>query len=303
MIGADEAPRGVHVALEQLIALRAVAKTLRPQHLSATGRMTGALQSRRHGRGVDFEEVRAYQPGDDVRTIDWRVTARSTEPYIKVFREDREQPLLLLVDQSQSMFFGSRCCYKSVQGAHVAALLAWAGLHQGHPVGGLTISGDQWHAEAPRRGNHSSLRLLHRVASFNQSLQARGSAALELSNALSRLGHIAPAGSLIWLLSDFRDLSEASLRQLSKLAARHDLVIVRISDVIERELELSGTFTFSDPHGNISLALGRKSRQLYREQRAAHEQSLSSWLAASATPLIDVDTADAPLAALRGTRP
>ncbi len=284
--------------LEQLISLRAVAGRLPPQSLVAAGRRSGPQHARRHGRGIDFEEVRAYQPGDDVRAIDWRVTARSTVAHVKVFREDREQPLMLLVDQDPTMFFGSRYCYKSVQAAHVAALLAWAALRQGHPIGGISYSGEDWYAAAPRRDNRTALRLLHRVVQFNQALDARRHAAAYLGDALTRLGRIAPAGSLIWLISDFNTVSVAALGQLSKLLQRHDVVVARISDVLERELGLSGTFSFSDSHGNLSLSLGRRSQREYREQRAVRERALLDVLAASATPLIEIDTADGPLAAL-----
>ena len=298
MIGADTAPRGTHAALEQLISLRAVASRLPPHSLVASGRMFGPQRARRHGRGIDFEEVRAYLPGDDVRAIDWRVTARSTEAHIKVFREDREQPLMLLVDQSPAMFFGSRCCYKSVQAAHVAALLAWAALRQGHPVGGISYSGADWYAEAPRRDNRTALRLLHRVAEFNRTLDARRHAASHLGDALMRLERTAPAGSLIWLISDFNTVSAPALGQLSKLLRRHDIVVARISDIIERELGLSGTFSFSDSQGTLSLAIGRRSQREYHEQRAARERDLRDALSASATPLIEIDTADGPLTAL-----
>src|SRR5580765_590341 len=129
--------RGAFVNIADLIALRAVPLPIRTNNARASGPHGGSRLSRQRGRGVDFAEVRLYQPGDDVRSIDWRVTARKAKPHTKVYREERERPTLIVVDQSRAMFFGSRVRMKSVAAAECAALLAWHSVDAGDRVGGL----------------------------------------------------------------------------------------------------------------------------------------------------------------------
>ena len=117
-------------SLESLLRLRAEARSLGLSQRNMAAHQAGGYRSAFRGRGIDFEEVRVYQPGDDIRIMDWRVTARTGEPHTKVYREERERPVLFLVDQGASMMFGTQVAFKSVIAARIAALLALGGARQ-----------------------------------------------------------------------------------------------------------------------------------------------------------------------------
>jgi len=119
------------------------------------------------GRGIDFEETRIYQPGDDIRTMDWRVTARTGKPHTKVYREERERPTFFLVDYNPSMFFGSKVAFKSVIAAKTAAILAWAAAREGNRVGGLVFSGNLLRTTPLKASSHGVLPLLKSLANVS----------------------------------------------------------------------------------------------------------------------------------------
>ena len=136
----EQPVQGAYIELDDLISARFLAKDLNLRHRrKALSLLAGPNKTNFRGRGIDFEEVRAYQAGDDIRTIDWRVTARSGKPHTKLFSEERERPLLVVNDQRQDMFFGSQHCFKSTLACYLGALLAWSGLNQGDRVGGLNL--------------------------------------------------------------------------------------------------------------------------------------------------------------------
>ena len=162
---------GAYADIRDLIRLRYAVRELDSLTLpKSTNPLAGLLTSNFRGRGTDFAEVRVYQPGDDVRTIDWRVTARTQTPHTKMFQEEKERPVLILVDQSISMFFGSQVAFKSVIAAEAAALIAWTNLDRGDRVGGIVFNENQHREIRPRRSKHSVLRLLHEINDFNHLL-------------------------------------------------------------------------------------------------------------------------------------
>ena len=168
-----ELQAGIRTDLKQLIDMRHRVREV--QLFSTPGRrspLIGLHHSKLRGRGVDFDQVRVYQPGDDVRTIDWRVTARTQEPHTKLFHEERERPIYLLVEQSRQLFFGSGLMFKSVLAARAAGLIGWAALGHNDRIGGLVFGGQDNHEIKPRRSKQSLLQLLARLARANQALSA-----------------------------------------------------------------------------------------------------------------------------------
>ena len=154
----------VSVSQPGLIRLSGPARAIALDVLRVNSLQTGAYVSRFRGRGMEFDESRPYQPGDDPRSIDWRVTARSTTAYTKLFREERERPVLVAVDLRSNMHFATQGCFKSVNASRAAALIAWAAHHRGDRLGGL-IFGDTSHRELkPRLGRRSALRFVHELA-------------------------------------------------------------------------------------------------------------------------------------------
>jgi len=192
-------------------------------------------ESRRKGRGIDLDEVREYQPGDDARYIDWRVTARKAHAHIRVFREERELPTLIVVDQTRSMFFGSVTRLKSVAAAEVAARTAWRALHAGDRVGGVVIGESELVAFRPHRSSVAVGRFLAAVAKANQALSPARGTTHSLQRLPQTLARLAPANQRIVVISDF-SAREDWLDAVTVLASRNATSFVAIFDPLERRL-------------------------------------------------------------------
>ncbi len=243
--------RGVHCNLQELTLLRVRAASLDLATPRSAARATGSgAPSRQRGRGLEFEEVRAYAPGDDVRTIDWRVSARTGRAHTRLFRAERERPVYLLLDQRHSMFFGTRGSMKSVQAAHAAALLAWAALAGGDRVGGLVLGSAGRQESRPRRSRRAVLEFLRIASEANAGLGPTVSSAEAdqpgLAGALSSLRRLARPGALILLLSDFHDWDPDCELQLKLLARHCEVHGLEVHDPMERSLPPAGMAMFSD---------------------------------------------------------
>jgi uncharacterized protein (DUF58 family) len=240
--------RGAYVDLHDLLALRFRPLTEPRLASSVVSARGGTRLSRQRGRGIDFSEVRLYQPGDDVRTIDWRVTARKQVPHTKVFREERERLTLLVVDQTQSMFFGSRLRLKSVAAAEYAAMAAWRAIRHHDRVGAVILGNERVAIHKPYRNIKPLARLLGDLATFNQAL-ARGAplpGPAHLSDALQRVRRLARSHYRIYFVSDFAR-HHALWRDAFRALARHnELVAIRVFDPLERELPPADRYTITD---------------------------------------------------------
>jgi uncharacterized protein (DUF58 family) len=243
---------GTAVETRELVALRAEATSIAlPLHGRARAASAGNYLSSFRGRGMEFDEARPYQWGDDIRNIDWRVTARTGRPHTKVYREERERPVLVVVDQSESMRFATRVAFKSVVAARLAALLAWAAAEQGDRVGAL-IAWDNHHRELrPTRGHRSALALCQ---ALGHPPQAPSAAAIPAtSTVLERTQRIVLPGSLVAVFSDFRNSGPDIAPHLAQLARRSDVLLVWIYDPIEQTLPDHGHYTLTDGHGFVRL--------------------------------------------------
>jgi uncharacterized protein (DUF58 family) len=230
---------GAYTDLKALTRLRYAAKEIDLVAMSkAINPLSGLLTSNFRGRGIDFAEVRIYQPGDDVRTIDWKVTARTQKPHTKLFQEEKERPVLLVVDQSSSMFFGSKVAFKSVIAAQCAALIAWTALEGGDRVGGLVFSDDDHREIRPRRSKHSVLRLLYEIDTQNHALGKGMPPAKSnyIAGTLRSVRRLIKHGGTIFIISDFRQFDTEVVLHLNQLARHNDIVGLHISDEMERSL-------------------------------------------------------------------
>jgi len=250
---ASTAQTGVRVDLDELIQLRLQVKRLelsdrrRVMSFLAGGHLSGL-----RGRGVDFLETRHYQPGDDIRAIDWRVTARSNRPHTKVFREERERPVLFLVDYGPRMWFGTRVAFKAVVAARAAALLAWAVAGHGDRVGGFVFS-PTWHQDLrPAGGRRGVLRLL-RTLSIGNTPAAGLTEGSHLGQALAQARRVTHPGSLICILSDFSGLDAEAETHLHRLAQHADVLGLFIYDALEQQLPPPGVYPVSDGTATFSL--------------------------------------------------
>jgi len=233
--------------LPQLIALQQQVSALAVRRKHIRSPLSGAHLSRLRGRGMEFEEVRVYQAGDELSSIDWKVTARKGTTHTKIFREERERPVLMCLDYRKAMFFGTQGALKSVVASKVAALLAWHGVAHGDRLGGWIFS-DQEHQEIrPARGRKGVLKFLHGCC-YAKAWQTKHTAepSPSLQDTTQRLRHIRQTGGLIYILSDFRGLDAASQANLVILARHNDVVLVHIHDVIEAQFPASGVFPVFD---------------------------------------------------------
>ncbi len=289
--------RGAVTHQADLIALRFRARIQLSTHKRSLSALAGPYRSSFRGRGMDFEEVRNYQPGDDVRSIDWRVTARTGDAHTKVFREERERPVFIVVDQRRSLYFGSQRCFKSVLAAELAGLLAWSALQQGDRVGGLVLSSDDMLEVRPKRARSSVLRLLHSVHEANNKLadtarqpvpdNTRMTAALEESRRLNK------PGAAVFLISDFTDFDADSSKQLFHLARHNEVTAIMVSDRLQAELPPAGRYEVSDGQRRAVLATANPAlQQAYRDDFQQWQQQCRTAMARSGVPLITVQTGD-----------
>lgn len=260
----------VYLNARTLAGLKKNADKLPLKAIKILNPMSGNYLSRFKGRGMEFDEARPYQPGDDVRNIDWRVTARSGRAHTKLFREERERAVLFWVDFRSSMQFGTRNRFKSVQASHAAAMLAWATRRQGNRLGGLIFSEQGHHEIRPRSGDSGVLHLIGLLADWSRrrsqadSPQQRGES---IRSAVSRLRRVTRPGSLLFLISDFRDLDSRSEIHLSTLAQHNDVVLIYLYDALETDLPAPGHYRMRNGEQELTLDTGNRQRRL---EYAAH---------------------------------
>jgi len=296
----QQQPYGADIDSSPLIAARFSARFLDVTKASrALANLAGAKRSYRRGRGVEFDEVRQYTAGDDVRAIDWRVTARSGEPHTKLFHEERERPVLISLDLRHTMRFGSRNCFKSVLAAHTASLLLWSALDRGERVGGMVVSGNRAEDIRPARSRHTVLAIIREMVRCDKN-NGDGEP-LPLAEQLKQIQRIARPGSALFLISDFHDgLDPKVLQTLRRLVQHVQITGVMISDPLERNLPAAGHYVVSDASGSSALNTGnRKLVAQFSAEFDGHEQALREAYQGLRIPLIPISTDQLPLNVLQ----
>ena len=286
-------PRGVLPELAALIRLRANAHLLDLSPARrAPGPLSGAWLSRYRTRGMEYAESRAYLPGDEIRNMDWRVTARTGRAHTKLFQEERERPVMLAVDYGPSMFFGTRIAFKSVVAAHAAALVAWAALRHGDHVGAVIAApghGAEIRAAGGRRGVLRVLSALHRHASLPETPGLDGPG--RLPELLTRTRRLSRAGALVVLLSDFYGLDAEAEKPLAALRGHCDLVGGQVVDPLERIAPPPGRYAVSDGRATAVLdSTGGALRERYRERFEARARHVRTAFARLGVPLLTLAT-------------
>jgi len=254
--------------------------------------LSGGYRSTFRGSGVEFSEVRAYSPGDDVRRIDWNVTARTGETFIKTYAEERELTIHLVIDQSRSMDFGSREWTKREVAAQLAALITFAALRAQDRVG-LSLFGERPGLHLPaKKGSQHLLRIVREVLAARASSPGSDfAAALEQEERLLR------RRSVVFLVSDFLEGPGARVRDwtqpLARLALRHDLVAVRVSDPFESELPAAGMLEFRELEGGATRELDTRAstvREVWAARAKARRETLLATFAKTRADLLELDT-------------
>jgi uncharacterized protein (DUF58 family) len=292
--------------LHSLLGLQGQVRTLHLAKKHIRARHAGLHRSVHKGRGMDFAESRLYQPGDDIRTIDWRVTARSGRVHTKVFEEEREKPVLLWLDLRPSMFFATRGRFKVVMAAELAALLLWKTLQEGDRIGGILQNGG--HIEMkPSRSRSAALHFLRQLSDATRKTDGDVVSRDDLQSNWTRLRRVTQPGSQVFVLSDFRQATPAALRQLAMISRHSQVTLIAIRDPLESRLPQQGNLRLTDGKNSLLVSLGLKLWRKRYSDRAEHaQQALQEFAHQQRMPLIQISTADSNnerlLALARGLR-
>ena len=291
MIDQAEVEGGIVADTESLIRLGMGARKI-ALDLSAGARsiLAGAHLSRFRGRGMDFAESREYQPGDDVRHIDWRVTARTGKSHTKLFTEERERPVFLVLDFSSSMYFGTRGSFKSVTAARAAAYIAWSVVANGDRVGGLIATPKRIVDTKPASGRRGVLRLLNAISEATVATKrGKNDHHVLLHDALMHAVRVVHPGSLVLIFSDFYQLQNETHKYISRLARHNDIVACQVLDPLECAPPDPGHYLISDGKSKTTLdASATLSRDRYRDIIATRDDSLKTLLSQFNIPLIQL---------------
>ncbi|AFU97439.1 DUF58 domain-containing protein [Simiduia agarivorans] len=285
-------PKGAYTELPLLLATRQAAKGLslfhRRQPRSA---LAGGHASRLRGRGMEFAEVRPYQPGDDVRSIDWRVTARTQKPHTKLFVEERQRPVFFMIDQRAAMFFGSRRCFKSVYAAQLGALLSWSVSASGDKVGGLIAHASGVQDDRAQGSQHAALALIHRLHQCNHQLHSPTASDQESSLAswLSDARRAAKPGATLVLISDFHDWDADCEKSLALIQRHNDTLVFQIHDPLERHWPGDGELSVSA--GGEAIALNPALAKTFNRHWLARQQAVEACCARLGIRYYLLDTA------------
>lgn len=293
----DKKQPGVYVGLDDLVRLqfRAGGFSFLPRQ-PIHSLLAGRHASRLRGRGLNFEEIRRYQVGDDIRQIDWKVTARTRKTHSRVYTEERERTTLLVVDQRLTMFFGSVKNMKSVTAAEAAAMAAWRVLAQKDRVGALIFNDSHIKEIRPQRSRATVMRILGAVLEKNHALSVTSG---QLANAgmfneaLRRCERLATHDVLVCIISDAAGSNEETKGILTRIAQHNDVLFVFIHDPLETELPDAGLLTFSDGFAQIEVNTSSKVlRERYRETFARRRAEGRKYLLHRETPVIVLSTAE-----------
>jgi len=279
------------------------------------GQMSGNYLSRSKGRGMEFDEVRHYQTGDDIRAIDWRVTARTGKTHTKLFREELERPVLIATDLSASMHFGSQLLFKSVQAAHLSSLVAWHAKNRGDRLGGIVFNQHEHLELKPRSRKEGVLHYLHAMmklhtsqhqAQYGQAPQSKDNSLSYFSDNCARIRQIAKPGSLVYLITDAQALKSHNendpkdkfkhdaLRHLSQISQHCELVVCLINDPLEQELPRSDiklNVNLTDGENRQQLTLGdKKTINDYKHQASLANQTCHQALVKTGARVISLSS-------------
>jgi uncharacterized protein (DUF58 family) len=288
---------GVYVDLPHLISLEQRGRKVsllprQPVHSLLSGRYA----SRMRGRGLNFEEIRDYRTGDDVRSIDWKVTARLQSPHVRVFNEERDRQGLLVVDQRLSMFFGSRRAMKSVIAAETAAVIAWRILNVGDRVGGIVFNDRDVDEVRPQRSRRIVLQFLGSIVARNRALGIGRGITREpamLNRALDRVRRLAAHDATVVILSDFDGADEATRQTVAAIAAHNTVIAMLVHDPLQSELPEAGHMTVTDGELQIALDVAHgDTRRSILEMSQARLRNVFAWTHELKVPVLPLSTAE-----------
>lgn len=291
---AEQFPKNVFTSLPELLGLEAFARgfSFQAKKQKVRSVLGGKHASKLRGRGMDFEEVRQYVAGDDIRNIDWKVTARTQKTHSKVFSEEKEKPALIVVDQSRTMFFGSQNKTKAVVAAEIAAMAAFKIQKEGDRVGGLVFTENEVDAVLPKRNRKNTLRFLELIVKHNRSLinREKGDREKVLTEAIIKVQNIVTHDFLVIVISDFVHYSPTVIKYLARLSQHNDVILFKVHDPMERSIP-ADKLIFGD--GEKQIAIDGKRKSMQEQFETEFDKDLSNFEAAMLKyriPMIQLNT-------------
>lgn len=283
-------PAGVYASLEELVRIRYRARdfSFKPQQ-PVSSILSGRYASRLRGRGLNFEELRRYHEGDDIRTMDWHVTARTRAPYVRVYTEERDRAVLLVVDQRLNMFFGTRDRLKSVTAAQLAALGAWRALDVGDRVGIVAFDDETLFEMPPRRSEQNVMSILNGVLEMNHALHAESGihpAPGMLNTALEKAMRLAKHDMLVVIVSDFFGVDEQTSKLTARISTHNDILGILVHDPMRLDPP-TGRLRASDGENQLEIDLDdRKLRERLVEDYRDEQERIARFLRRLSAPLL-----------------
>lgn len=288
---------GAYVSVDNLVALESMAADLTFLRKAPVRRfLAGRHESRMRGRGLSFEELRTYMPGDDIRTIDWRVTARTGQPFVRVYNEEKDRPALVIVDQRTNMFFGSRRSMKSVAAAEAAALCAWRVMALGDRVGGVVFNDLKQESIRPHRSRGSVIRFAETISLQNKALSAGSDierAPGQLNAVLGKVAAVAQHDHLVIVVSDFGGHGPETRDLLLRMSVSNDVIAILIYDPFLLDLPRQGDMVVSGGALQAELQFGRSNVRDAVDSFARNRgRELLSWQEEMGLPMLPVSAAE-----------
>ena len=288
----------------ELMSLAKAASTLPRWRPFKRGRKSGHFISNLKGRGMEYDESRLYQAGDDIRHIDWRVTARTGNTHTKLFREERDHPVYIAFDLNPRMFFATKGVFKVVQAARIAALVAWRAQQGGDRVSGQVFTPAKYLKSPLGSGPSSVAKCLKLISDTSKSAHENREKRTKsnFTDNVERLRNLIPPGSSIFLISDFHDLKEESQNMLSQIAVRCDMIIVKVSDPFEEnlpDLKFPGKVTDGADNQVTIETMSPLARSRYREHFTSVENRIIKFTNINRLRWIAVKTTDDALSSTR----
>jgi len=290
--------------MQELVAYRHHVKQKKLKHLqNKVAINSGSHTHTRKGRGMTFSEVRQYQPGDDIRYIDWRVTARTQKTHTKVFVEEHERPTLLVVEQTPHLFFGSKVRLKITQALNIASILGWVSLHHNERVGSISFNHLQSSWIAPKRNQQTVLQVLQKGIELQQQISSpKAPDSQAWVDTMQQLLKMNKPGNKVFLIGDMMQLAHYASPQLLKLVRKADVTAIHIYDDLEKNLPklgwLSMTCSFSSDKlvklDSFTSNTRKAYKNVYTEQWLETEETFNKL----SIPLIEIGTHQEPLMTL-----
>jgi uncharacterized protein (DUF58 family) len=289
---AADKPAGVYANLDDLIRIQFKARNfsfLPQQPVSSI--LSGRYASRLRGRGLNFEEIRRYLPGDDIRTMDWKVTARTRTPHVRVYTEEKDRAVVLIVDQRINMFFGTRDKVKSVTAAELAALGAWRAVDVGDRVGAVVFNDTEIVDVRPQRSQQTVMSILGTIVRMNHALQADTQAEPNpemLNRALEKALQLVPHDALVVMISDYFGVDEQTEQLTAQMAEHNDVLALLVHDPIRLQ-PAEQQVTVSD--GSLQMEINfadKRVREKLAENYYEEQQYITHFLQKLAAPLLMV---------------